>query len=266
MGEAKRRGKEVGICIYCGSTNNLSDEHVLPYGLGGDLILRKASCSVCAKETCKLEQRLLRGHWWPYRQFLGLPSRRKGEQIPDLKVTVKKLNGIDTFAMLPMVKHSIAMIFEFDPPSILEGRKRIDTPCAPRMYMKYLSDFPSSVSIDGVPYKLQADEKLEIPINFDASDLCRFLAKVAHGYAISRRGINSCSQFFLQPIILGEAQGALTFVGGSSSPFIGPRLSGSGLHVMLDRINDSFLTVYIQLFRDHGDPPPIYEVVVGKVK
>jgi HNH endonuclease len=266
MGEAKRRVKEIGICIYCGSTNNLSKEHVLPYGLGGNLVLRKASCLACATETGRLEQRLLRGHWWPYRQFLGLPSRSAGEPIPDLQVTIKKTNGTDIFATLPMAKYSFAVFYEFDPPSILEGKERLDTPNAPRVYMKYLSELPSSVFIDGVPYKLQPDEKLEISINSDVSDFCRFLAKVAHGYAISRRGISSCSQFFLPPIILGEVQGALTFVGGASSPFIGPRLPGSGLHVMLDRINDSLLMVYIQLFRDHGDPLPIYEVVVGKVK
>jgi 5-methylcytosine-specific restriction endonuclease McrA len=49
MGEAKRREKEIGICIYCGSTNNLSDEHVLPYGLGGDLMWERFALASCVR-------------------------------------------------------------------------------------------------------------------------------------------------------------------------------------------------------------------------
>jgi len=236
----------------------------MPYGLGGDLVLKDASCTACAKETSKLELRLLRGHWWPYRQFLGLPSRRSGEAIPDLDVTLMKADGTEVPARLPMAKQSVALVFELDPPSILGGVMRSDVPNAPRLYMKNLAPFPSAVQVAGVAYSLKADDKLNIPVAFDAADLCRFLAKVAHGYLISRRGLNSCSEFLLPALILGRTPGAQSFVGGNSSPHIGPRLPGGGLHAMMDRVNNGFLTVYIQLFRDRGDPPPIYEVVVGR--
>jgi HNH endonuclease len=65
----------VGSCIYCGEKEGLSDEHVIPYGLGGNLILRKASCHTCAKITSNLELRLLRGQWWPYRKTLEIQTR-----------------------------------------------------------------------------------------------------------------------------------------------------------------------------------------------
>ena len=265
MGEAKRRDRNIGQCIYCGATAGLTREHVMPYGLGGDLVLKDASCSTCANETSKLELRLLRGHWWPYRRFLGLPSRRSGETVPDLPVTVLQANGTSLSANLPMEKQSVALVFEFDPPSILSGTMRDDVPNAPRVYMKNLAPFPSVVQVAGVDYKLQSDEKLNIPVAIDAADLCRFLAKVAHGYAISRGGLNYCSSFVLPPVILGQTRGAQSYVGGISSPLIGSRLPGSGLHAMMDRVNNGFRTVYIQLFRDRGDPPPIYEVVVGHV-
>ena len=265
MSDAKRRKHGIGQCIYCGATAGLSREHVLPFGLGGNLVLQDASCPLCAKETSKLELRLLRGHWWPYRQFLGLPSRRASETVPDLSVTIKCADGSEIPAWLPMAKQSVAMVFEFDPPSILKGTLRNDVPNAPRVYMKHLAAFPAVVQINGRDYSLKSDEKLEIPIHFDASDLCRFLAKVAHGYAISRRGIDACTEFLLPPLILGNTDGAQSFVGGNGSPLVGPRLPGGGLHSMMDRLNDGFVSVYIQLFRDRGDPPPIYEVIVGRV-
>jgi hypothetical protein len=265
MGEARRRIQGIGRCIYCGSTDSLSREHVIPFGLGGDLVLRDATCPTCANETSKLELRLLRGHWWPYRQFLGLPSRRAGEVVPDVSVTINRSDGTRQSASLPMTKQSVAMIFDFDPPSILKGKMRNDSPNASRVAMKNLTAFPSVVQVDGSDYRLRVDEKLEIPINYDAADLCRFLAKVAHGYAISRRGMDCCSEFLLPQLILGKTEGAQSFVGGSSSALLGHRLPGCGLHAMMDRVNNGFVTVYIQLFRDRGDPPPIYEVVVGRL-
>jgi C4-type Zn-finger protein len=113
VGEAKRRKRDIGKCIYCNSTENLSDEHVVPYGLGGTLILYKASCSNCARETSKFERRLLRGHWWPYRQFLGLRSRTSKEEIPDLNVKVKSADGTEFSATLPMAKQTLAAVVEF---------------------------------------------------------------------------------------------------------------------------------------------------------
>jgi 5-methylcytosine-specific restriction endonuclease McrA len=48
----------VSACIYCGATEpdtKLTDEHIVPLSLGGTLILPKASCLACARQTGKLE-------------------------------------------------------------------------------------------------------------------------------------------------------------------------------------------------------------------
>jgi hypothetical protein len=262
----KAKCDTINQCIYCGSIESLSDEHVLPYGLGGDIVLKKASCLKCAKITGQLEQRLLRGHWWPYRQFLGLKSRRSKTPVPNLKVMVERFDGSEINATIPMLKQSLAIGFELFPPSILEGKERTEIPYAKNAYMKPLGPTPSVVRIEGKLYRLSPLEKITIPVNFEAGELCRFLAKVAHGFAISRRGLEACSDYFLPPIILGEVAGAMTYVGGANSPIIGSLLPCTKIHALMDRINGQYLTVYIQLFRDGGDPPPIYEVVVGKLK
>ena len=75
MGQSKQRRTGLGKCIYCSVTDDLSDEHILPYALGGTIVLQQASCKRCATITGSLEQRLLRGHWWPYRKKLGLQTR-----------------------------------------------------------------------------------------------------------------------------------------------------------------------------------------------
>ncbi len=38
------RTDPIGRCIYCGGRKGLLDEHIIPYGLGGNLVLPEASC------------------------------------------------------------------------------------------------------------------------------------------------------------------------------------------------------------------------------
>jgi len=75
-----RRYAAVGRCIYCGSDGGpkgLSDEHMMPFSLGGDAILPKASCSECATETSKIEMYLARNIFREFRSHVGAPSRKK---------------------------------------------------------------------------------------------------------------------------------------------------------------------------------------------
>jgi hypothetical protein len=50
----------IGRCIYCGSTENLSKEHIVPLGLGGEDVLYDASCGWCRDATSRIESRLLK--------------------------------------------------------------------------------------------------------------------------------------------------------------------------------------------------------------
>ncbi len=120
--------------------------------------------------------------------------------------------------------------------------------------------------LDDQRITLRSNEKIRLPVDDSAIELSRFLAKVGHSYAISKRGLTYCKEYFLPKIILGKTEGALTYVGNGSSELLGARLPGNELHALMERRNGDFLTVYIQLFRMIGDPPPVYEVVVGSLK
>ena len=83
-------------------------------------------------------------------------------------------------------------------------------------------------------------------------------------------GLDAFESIYVREIICGQTDGANTYVGGASSPLIGPFLRCDvGLHALMDYVNDQELCVYIQIFRDFrtpGIPPPIYEVVVGRLR
>lgn len=255
---------KIDCCIYCGAIDNLTDEHVIPYGLGGKEQLKKASCKACAKITCSLEQRLLRGQWWPYRKILKIRSR--SAEYPKYQLVKLKFTwGESIEAKVLMDEVPLVVILEFDPPSILKGEIRSDIPYATRMGAKFVANIPSRVLVEGRMRLLQTNEQIEFPATFNASDLVRFLAKIAHCYAIYTRGINACSEYFLPKYILGSGEGALTYVGSSSSKILDKDIPGNSLHVMLDAKNGDYLSVFIQLFRDGGESPAIYEVIVGKL-
>jgi hypothetical protein len=68
----------VGRCIYCGTAEGeLSDEHIIPYAIGGTAILADASCFACAKVTSHIENECLNKMLKAARTQLGMRSRRK---------------------------------------------------------------------------------------------------------------------------------------------------------------------------------------------
>lgn len=80
--QQKRTYPPVGRCIYCGTKEgDLTDEHIVPFALGGNMILPKASCIPCQRiinqeiETPTLN--VLSGSYGPLRLGLNLPTRNK---------------------------------------------------------------------------------------------------------------------------------------------------------------------------------------------
>lgn len=264
MGESKRRARGIGKCIYCSSTDNLTDEHVLPYALGGQLVLKQASCEACASITGRLEQKLLRGHWWPYRKKLGLQSRnpRAANELKSVKII--RHDGAVIAGKMPLESFVAAMVFQLAPPSIITGETRRGEPFATNAFMKMLGPMAKEADVDGKTYRLLPNDKVEFPVNFDSGELTRFLAKIAHGYAISKEGLNAFDEFYLPEFIIGRTDGIQTYVGGYESPIKMTILPGGGYNRMMMRTRGNLISVCIQLFIDRNDPPPIYEIVVGR--
>jgi hypothetical protein len=69
--------REIGKCIYCGSVDNLSNEHIVPRGLGGPWVLKKASCAKCAAITSEIELDIVKYFFSLVRVKLDLPTYHK---------------------------------------------------------------------------------------------------------------------------------------------------------------------------------------------
>src|ERR1035437_15156 len=110
-------------CIYCGSTTNLTDEHIFPYGLGGGDVLPKASCKKCAEITGGFEQDVLRGLWWLTRAILNFPSRRPKEMPSTFTIKGETKDGKEIEITLNEdERFAVAGFPEYAPPTFFAPR------------------------------------------------------------------------------------------------------------------------------------------------
>ena len=87
------RFRPVGHCIYCGASGGkLSEEHIVPFGLGGNLILPSSSCLACGKITGRFEQTCQRKMLGPFRIRMGLPTRNPDQRPGKLPMLILHKN------------------------------------------------------------------------------------------------------------------------------------------------------------------------------
>lgn len=107
--------------MYCGSSERLSREHIVPYGLGGPGAIPRSSCQSCATITGRFEREVLRGPLWGLRAYLRLSTRRPTQMLRKLPLTVIR-QGHEEKVLVPIQDHPIILFFpRFAIPSYLTG-------------------------------------------------------------------------------------------------------------------------------------------------
>jgi hypothetical protein len=257
----------IGHCIYCGTyANKLHKEHILPFGLAGDsLVLPKASCPTCQKETEKVETICLRQLWWPFRTKIGAPTR--GKEVPEkfllrrMRVNnydrendvITSYTQLSTDDLKPEEFPLFYLTFAFPPPGILEGRQSSED-----------VEYRGWCRIDDSEFKKVAARDKEgfrlAPGRPEA--VCRMLAKIAHSYAEAEFG----SELF-KPVLTDYIRGAptdrLQWVGGCEP--IPPATSAlHEIEITQETVRETtYLVINIRLFACIGAPK--YRVVIGEL-
>ncbi len=203
------RYPEAGYCIYCGAKGvPLTDEHILPYGLGGHYILPKASCVICQKSITRVETTVMRMMMNAYRVRVGLTGRHKDSRTYLLPVEYKTRTGEHGRLFVPRLSHPASlMLVQLNPPGLL--RPFFLSPYLYRPWT-YVHDIDALHLIrNSIPnlHGIQAGR-------FYLVEFCRMLAKICHAFAVAE-GIPSGYSFILKDFIRGtENNHALRFVGG----------------------------------------------------
>lgn len=177
---------QVGICIYCGSTAALSDEHIIPFGLGGRFVLRDSSCQTCSAKTSRLERTCLRAMYGPLRLLYGLPSRRKRGRPETLQLKTKRTEASEwEYVPVPQERFPFLVTFPyFQAPGALTDavESAAAGPVTQRLWIRGASshhDFDEllqSLAAELGVHTVMPESKAEVPA------FCALLAKIALAY------------------------------------------------------------------------------------
>lgn len=199
-------------CIYCGAKENLTDEHVIPFALGGLLEIKKGSCRSCAEITSKFERTVARTMLGNFRVKFGAPTRRKHERPSDLILNI--LNGSsEAERKLKPEDHPGAICFPILSPSrVFAGTVGFDTnlhqpmqlwswPAPEHFHAIVPKDLPKGAVVEMATLKINA--------------FVRLLAKIAHCHSFALYGEGVFTPL-LTPLILGKTNEYSHYIGGSN--------------------------------------------------
>lgn len=238
-------------CIYCGSVENLTDEHALPKALKGVWILKNASCSKCSEVTSKVEREVLRGVYYLARLRYGLKGYRK---LPkEYVITGIDLSGKKATKKVSVEKHgAVISLIGYKRPAYLDGRqysKGIDVVAS-----YFIRTNGSELEELG---KELGFKELSFTVEYKYQSFERFMCKVAYCLSIFAYGLDAFEEVYILDTISGKKDDAGMWV-GSSEPILGNadtwiQLYEKGKDVICE------LRIFGKL------PVPTYIVVVGKL-
>lgn len=247
--------RDIGRCIYCGSTDNLTDEHIVPKGLGGPWQLLKGSCKVCNRITSAFERSVLREQLMLPRAALGLPTYHPKNRPQEFSFEVEK-DGRKENIVLPVTNcPPLFMMLDLE---------------KPRYIAKYA--YEKGVKVKGWSLHGASAENLKDRLNVRSISLAmefsgncfeRMLAKIAYGMIILTYGPNALEKCYVLPCILGQKDDAGYWV-GSSGKHASTLPAEHVLHGVFLTRNGKELGALVRLFAKHQTPE--YFVIVGKLK
>lgn len=258
----KREYLPVNHCIYCGSaTDELTDEHIIPFGLNGNLVLPKSSCAKCARVTSEIERLVLRGYMENGRRAMGISSRHKKHKKPPF-VPVKFITG-DTLldGKMPIESgfHAVHLPI-FSTPLVLSGEtgdfreKGIEIV---GIYTLHIGDAKKALQ----DYHA---EGIRLHARLDINSFVRMLAKISYSYYVAEKGAFPMEESPILPIIIRQDGHVSRWIGClEEHPLTKP--GSEALHLLditeIKGLDNSICSVVrIKLFSTTSGPT--YSVVV----
>lgn len=201
----------VGHCIYCGNAKNvLTDEHIIPFGLNGNLVLPKSSCKKCAQITSKVELHVLRGFMENGRRAMGISSRHKNHKKSS-STPVKFIMGEARLDKEISIEDGFCTIHLpiFAAPLALGGRAKENK-----------LDSIEIIGIDtlhiGNAVEVIQDHSatgIEIQTKLDIFSFIRMLAKIAYSYYVAEKGVFPLIESPVLPIAINRHSFAKQWIG-----------------------------------------------------
>jgi HNH endonuclease len=256
MSHGPSRIPSKGRCIYCGKDDvRLTDEHFLPLSLGGQHVIEKASCHVCADITKKFEQHVARDMWGDARNSYNAPSRRRNTR--PTHITLHDPNYSSRTVRVPYSEYPAPLIFyKMHRAGLLEGLPE-DVDISSAWHLVAVAD-----EIKAKAFEQKFGVKLTAKFRHMPESFGRLLAKIGYGQILCSFDPWEFRPLCL-PYILGQKRNISYIVGGTHDI---PEPIPVGYSLSTIAFGDHsriFLVAEIRLYANAHTPA--YHVVVGDV-
>jgi len=246
----------VGKCIYCGSNKDLRREHIIPYALGSNTFLPKATCPNCARITGCFEQEVLRGSMWAVRVIRNLKSRTKHKDAPKTKLLTLTKEGRDQRVELPLDEYPVLLSFPvFTLPGYLDpGGYTQGIRITGNVTIRFGSPPETILTRFGAT-------GLKITQNDKPTSFARMIAKIAYSMAYAKGALETIKG---NPTVISSILGVRDDIGLWVGTLQAPHKAQSGLLHRISLIEDrklGLLLSEVQLFADSQTPN--YIVILG---
>lgn len=264
----------LGRCIFCGCTQDLTAEHIVPEALTGvgEMKIANGSCRTCNNYANEAyEQIAIRNDFLAIKNMLGLRRKRRGKKqrprrVP--RISYSNEQGADlgelTFDQeIPPENYPPFYHFVIHPPAgLLVGIDRsgggllgeglnLSGPDAKFEIGRLDLDLPNRIT----PFGAAIMETLSI------CETAKTIAKMAYCWAVAENGLEAFDTKDLVDLLMGRRNDVFNFVG---FPLVPEQLAMLRLHKFYFRKRGETVTVLVHTFASFGGPA--YEIVVGKEK
>lgn len=260
-----------GQCIYCdisSAQTTLTDEHIVPYSLGGTAVIKNSSCSECAKITSQLELHLARTIFGHYRVHANVATRNRGRRPRVLPATIKAGDEPPRDLELPIKDHPFFTYLPvWDKPGMLtESAPTSDFKTTELHQFQFVPDHFRKLLDLGETDALSFP--ITVPLRLSENQFSRALAKIAYCTALTRYGLNGFERKTIAGLILGSYPYAQYLVGSSTDAVLPPTAGVDHIVAMTEGVVQGVNIVigFVRLFANSGigqHGMPIYTVVIG---
>lgn len=255
----------VGRCIYCDATEHskrarrLGDEHIIPEGLNGTLVLPEASCGRCEGITSAIEQLCLKKLFGHLRYKFDMRTKRRKDRPKVLPVELL-IHSRWQVRHVPVIDYPMILMLPYLPmPTMLvPSLEYLDgVPCK-----FFRIDLTPPSLVNQICGKYGATSMRTKSGAGDDVMLSRFLAKIAHAFAVAEYGYGNFKPYLLD-IIKGDASRRRALIGASQLEMPKTFDSLHFLYTEIVRKNDKYLIrVDVRLLSQFGCPQ--YVCIAGE--
>jgi hypothetical protein len=261
----QQKSPPVGECIYCGSRDDLTDEHIVPFALGGRLVLSKASCNACARITGAFEGCVLRGFMYRARVAGKFQTRKPKDRPEKLEV---ELLGSDGNTSIVELASADAPVFlqlpKFEAATYLRGVPKVEGVLLNGQETILFGGKPAELLKDAGVVGIRQTDKV------DAFAFARMLAKIGYAYFVACNGVPNRASVPVLPFILGKDTDGSQWMGSADFATQADKhgaehvLSLTGGTMQTGDLVESVTIARVKLFASSGASG--YEIVVHRTK